>query len=202
MLNTLSTDSVRRLGLVFLAGLVLVLPLAHLAAWRSIFLLGVIVCSLLCLGQYDRQNLTFPPLGWIFLLWMVAALNSLPDGPERKDIILLALNEVGKSTLVFYCAYLLSLGAGAGFIIYWGAILALSLLSGVVLVSWGVHGGWVSQGIVPPLGDYATSALTLLPLVALPLFKSWRRSLGTWAIPSTAFCLLLTLGGGGGDNEP
>lgn len=196
MSNTLSMAFVRRLGLFFLAGLVLVLPLAHLAAWRSIFLLGVVVCSLLCLGKYKTQNFTFPPLGWVFLLWMVAALNSLPGGPEWKNIFLLALNEVGKSTLVFYCAYLLSLGAGAGFIIYWGAILALSLLSGVVLVSWGIHGGWVSQGIVPPLGDYATSSLTLLPLVVLPLFKSWRRSLGTWAMPSTTFCLLLTLGGG------
>lgn len=186
----------RRLGLLSLAGLVVVLPLAHLAAWRSLFFLGVVLCSLWCLRHEEGSKWKLPPLAWVFLLWMLAAFSSLPDGPGRAEIFQLALQEVGKSTLLFYCAYLLSLGVGSVVMIYWGVVVALALLSGVVLVSWGIHGGWVSHGVVPALGEYATSALTLLPIVALPFFKPWQKLLGPWAKPFAVLSMLLALGGG------
>ena len=190
------TDPARRLGMLCLAGLVVVLPLAHLAAWRSLFMLGVVVCSLGCLWLKDWSDWRCPPLLWAFLLWLVADFSSLPDGPSRPEVLQLALQEVGKGTLLFYCAYLLALGPGSAVFAYWGSALALALVSGAALVSWGIHGNWVAKGLVPALGDYATSALTLLPLLALPFFKSWRVLLGRWSRPFAMIALVLALAGG------
>jgi len=188
----------QRIGLWCLSGLTVVLPLSRVTAWRSLFFAGVVLAALWLFASRmsNGRDRTSPPLIWAFGLWMVAAVVALPDGPNRADVMALAMQEVGKGTLLFYCTYELARGVGALRHIYWSGLVSIMAVSAVAVWSWMAHRTWTAVGVVPALGDYATSVLTLLPLVGFAFVQGWREELGRFARPMAVIGLALAMAGG------
>jgi O-antigen ligase len=182
-----------RLGTAGLVLLLLTLPLAHVNALRT----ASIVLAMLCAGfvylNAESEQSRSLPLFWVFLLWLIAALLSLHSSLRTQHSLDLIWDETIKSTLIFYTAYFLARARQDASLWFFAATAALSLLAGFAIVSWLLHGTWQALGPVPALGDYTTSALTLFPLVALPVFAHWRQRLGNKALPIAALCSVLAM---------
>jgi O-antigen ligase len=185
-----------RLGVAALVLLLLTLPLAHVTALRNAsFALAMLCAGFLYLNAPHEQPRTLPLL-WVFILWLAAALLSLSASPRALPALALIRDEVMKSALIFYTAYLLARTRQNGDAWLFPAAASLSLLASVSIVSWLLHGTWQAVGPVPALGDYATSALTLFPLVSLPLFAHWRQRLGGKALPVAVLTAALAITAG------
>ena len=171
-----------RLGIAALAVLFLTLPLAHVTALRSAGLVvAVMSAGFLYLSAPQDEGRTLPLL-WVFLLWLAAAMLSLSASPQPLPALTLIGDEIVKSALVFYTAYFLARTLQNGATWFFPAAAALFLLASLSIESWFTHGKWLAVNLVPALGDYNTSALTLLPLIFLPVFAHWRQQLGRKAL--------------------
>ena len=167
--------------------LLLSLPLANVILART---LGTVMLLVIALALGMRFSAYDLPLKGAFVTWLVAALLSLFSLEHPSQAFRLIWSEVLKSTLIFYAAFLVARWRGSTLLWSRGAGLALAVLALVSIVGWWRHGTWQAVGLVPALGDYTTSALTLLPLVALPLFLPWRG-----ATRKVENCLLLLVVG-------
>lgn len=185
------SDRVLRLGVAGLVLLLLSLPLAHVGTLRSIALIAVLLAAgyLYLSGQVEKRL----PLPWIFAGWLGAALLSLLSATQPMTALALIWNEVIRSTLLFYASYVLARTWGRSGLWFQAASASLGLLAALGIGGWLLHGSWQNLGPVPGLGDYNTSALTLMPLVVLPLFAAWREPCGRAARPLAIAVLGLAL---------
>lgn len=182
-----------RAGSLALMLLMIVLPLGHTMALRT-FSLGVLTgCAVLLSFRTSTQDAGKLPLLWVFAWWLGAALLSLLASPDVFAALENIWKEVIKSTLVFYTAYLFTRASADGNASVLPALISLFILSGGAVISWALHGAWKSIGPIPALGDYNTSAITLLPLAALPIYAHWRQRLGRFATLIFIATLALTL---------
>ena len=177
-------------GAAALAVLLITLPLSHVMLVRNLaFWLAVLVALALYLLRKDDEL----PLVAAFLIWLVAASLSLFSLAEKGEAVELIWREVGKGALVFYAAYLLA-KAGVSVVLWFrAAAVALGVLASLAILAWVKHGTWTAVGLVPALGDYNTSALTLFPLLALPWFSAWREACGRFSLPLSALVIGLGL---------
>jgi len=172
-----------RLGVAALMLLMVALPLAHVTALRSAgLMLSALSAGFLYFSGSETQPRTWPLL-WVFIIWLAAALLSLSSSAKAQPALIMIWDEVIKSALVFYVAYILARANRHASTWFFPAAAALSLLAFVSIVSFVLAGTWLATGPVPALGDYNTSAITLLPLVFMPVFVHWRQQLGTKALP-------------------
>lgn len=179
------------LGAAGLMLLLVCLPLAHLVVVRSIaFTLAVVAAGLLYVRREPGPAL---PLRPVFLAWLLAAVLSLSAMADPAAAAKLIWSEVGKGTLIFYAAFWLASLRGTTGLWFYAAAGSLGLLALLAILGWLGSGLWQPLGLVPALGDYTTSALTLLPIVALPLFASWRGGLGRFALPLAILAIGLAL---------
>lgn len=170
------------IGTASLALLLIVLPLAHVTAFRSVGLVTATTCaSFYYFSAAERQAL-FWPLRWIFAFWLVAALLSLIEAPQALPALTSIWNEVIKSAIIFYTAYFLARARQSSAIWIYSAATSLSVLALVSIASWLRLDSWQAEGLVPALGDYNTSALTLLPLACMPFYSPFRQQLGAKTI--------------------
>lgn len=182
-----------RLGLAAFTLLLIVLPLAHVTALRSAgFAFGILSSGFLYYSPAEAQPRTWPLL-WVFVVWLTAALLSLSSSPDVLPALEMIWNEVIKSALIFYAAYILARAHRDASTWFIPAAASLSFLAFVSIVSFSSAGVWLVVGPVPALGEYNTSAITLLPFVFLPVFGSWRLQLGHRALPIAISTLVLVM---------
>lgn len=184
-----------RTGSLALMLLMIVLPLGHTMALRTLSLGLLAGCAALLSFSAPAQEAGKLPLLWVFAWWLGAALLSLWASPDVFAALENIWKEVIKSALVFYAAYLFTRASADENASVLPALISLFILSGGAVISWALHGAWKSIGPIPALGDYNTSAITLLPLAALPIYARWRQRLGRFATVMFIATLALTLVG-------
>jgi O-antigen ligase len=173
--------------------LMIALPLAHVTALRSVgFVSGVLSAFFLYFSLAKAQLRTWPLL-WVFVIWLTAALLSLRSSTNVLPALAMIWNEVIKSALIFYAAYILARAHRDASTWFISAAASLSFLAFVSIVSFFSAGAWRVVGPVPALGDYNTSAITLLPFVFLPVFGHWRQKLGRKALPVVILTAVLAM---------
>ncbi len=185
-----------RLGPAALVLLLLTLPLAHVTALRTVSIVLAVLCAGFLYLNAGNEQARKLPLLWVFLLWLIAGLLSLNSSLRTQYSLNLIWEEVIKSAVIFYTAYWLARVRQNAAIWFFAAVAALSLLAGFSIVSWLLHGTWQTVGPVPALGDYTTSAITLFPLVVLPVFAYWRQQLGSQAAPLAVLASTLAITAG------
>jgi len=182
-----------RLGVASLVLLIVCLPLAHVVALRTVGLLLAVACAgFLSCHPAENQPRSWP-LAWVFALWLGAALLSLHSSPAMARTLTEIWDEIVKSALLFYAAYAIARNRSNARVWFLAAAASLLLLSSFAIIAWLLAGSWQAVGPVPALGDFNTSAITLLPLLALPVFAHWRQPLGWVALPLAAVTAILTL---------
>ena len=180
-----------RLGALALTLLTVVLPLGHALALRTTFFMLAAACTaFLVLGSPSLRSQKLPLL-WVFAVWLAAALLSLTASSDVPSALESIWHEIVKSALVFYVAYFFAKASADENIAFMPAAFSLFILASAVVASWALSGAWQTLGPVPALGDYNTSAITLLPLVSLPLYAHWRQKLGRYAVIFSALAIVL-----------
>ena len=185
--------TLRCAGTLSLIVLVIALPLGHMLALRSVSFGLLAVCTILLASASPAYEVKKLPLLWVFAIWLSAALLSLTASPDAMSALENIWKEIIKSTVVFYVAYLFARTCADENTACLPALSSLFMLSGAAVIAWGLHGAWKNVGPVPALGDYNTSAITLLPLAALPIYACWRQKLGRCTTAIFIVTLALTL---------
>lgn len=178
-------------GCAGLAILIVCLPFTHLVLLRSAaFILAVGTAAWLYGAGRMPVRL---PLRAAFVLWVVAAGLSLLSLPAPMMVLNQIWNEPLKGGLGFATAFILASRRGNEKYWFIAAALGMAALALAGIVTWWPQREWREAGLTPALGDYNTSVLTLLPLVALPLFSGWRADFGRAALPLAIIAILLGL---------
>jgi len=149
------------LGLIGGALYLSVLPIGHVTALRSIaFVLAVIAA--IALWSAPSRRLT--PMFAAFGVWFLAACLSLLTTRDIAVSLEAIEKEVLRSLFVFLVFYMLTRRLVAYDI--WVAATAVGFLvvSALAIGNFLAYGEWRAH-YVPLLGDYATSAITVLPLL-------------------------------------
>lgn len=139
-----------------------VLPFGHVTALRSIALALALTAAV---GLWASRAPRLIPLLPVFAVWLAAAALSLFTTRDLDASLSAISSDVLRSFLVFFVFYTLTLHLPAYRTWVAATALGFALLSGLAVVSFLEHGKWVSY-YVPLLGDFATSAVTVLPLLA------------------------------------
>ncbi|HEU4350458.1 MAG TPA: O-antigen ligase family protein, partial [Burkholderiales bacterium] len=145
-------------GSVFLA----VLPFGRVTALRSVALgLALVVALWLWLARGPRSVPLLPAFG----VWLAAALLSLVATHNMAASLDAIYSEVVRSFAVFFVFYVLTARLPAYRAWVAASALGFGLLSTLAVVSFFQHGAWVFY-YAPLLGEFATLAVTVLPLLA------------------------------------
>ncbi len=182
-----------KLGAAALVLLLLSLPLAHVTFIRSVAFVAMLAAATMIYVKGRRDAL---PLLFAFVIWFLAAILSLASLSDKAVALELIWSEVGKSAIVFFAAYVLAKAGVPIAVLFRGGAAAVALLALISIAGWIRYDSWVASGLVPSLGDYNTSVLTLFPLLALPCFSAWRKACGEFSlvIAIVAFGLALVAG--------
>jgi O-antigen ligase len=175
------------LGVASAAAYLILLPFAHATALRSLSLLLAAGATVALFRRPGRSAL--PMLG-VFAVWLVASAVSLLSTSDLQASLRAIENEVLRSCLVFLVFYTLVRAAPAWTI--WAAAtgLGFGLLSGLVVSEFYLHAQWTGYW-VPPLGDFTTGALTVLPLLVGYLALPARRSGVAWLACAAIVAILI-----------
>ncbi|MEJ2455477.1 MAG: O-antigen ligase family protein [Candidatus Thiodiazotropha sp.] len=157
------TELFGQIGLICGAIYLMVLPLGHVTAIRSISIVLALGLATLLWMQHEDKRLPLAPL---FVVWFSVAGLSLfttVDFPASVD----AINyEVVRSALVYFIFFTLAQRLGAFPVFSWATIVNAFILTGLAVQTVLTNHQWV-HGYLPALGDYATTAITLIPLLAV-----------------------------------
>ena len=146
-------------GAVYLA----VLPVGHTAALRSVSYVLAFAAALALWARPSRQVL---PVLAAFAVWLALACLSLLSTRDFAASVQAIENEVLRSLIVFLTFYLLSRRSATAVPVWTIATaVGFGVLSAVAIATFFAYHEW-RFNYVQPLGDYATSAITVLPLLA------------------------------------
>jgi O-antigen ligase len=159
-------------GAVYLA----VLPVGHVTALRSLGLIAALMAALALWAAPSRRVL---PVLAAFAVWFAAATLSLLTTRNLGASLEAMNNEILRSLLVFLVFYVLTRRLAAYSVWVFATAFGFAVLSVLAIDAFFTHGRWHSH-YVPALQNFATCAVTVLPLVAGYLI--FRR--GHW--PTTA----------------
>lgn len=152
-----------RIGLICGAIYLIVLPLGHVTAVRSISIVLALLAALLCWMRNDSKRL---PLMVIFVAWFAIACLSLLSSVDAAASIDAIRSEVVRSALVYFIFFTLTRRTNAFPVMAWATVISALILSGLAVQSTVANDRWVF-GYLPALGDYATTAITLIPLLVV-----------------------------------
>ena len=149
------------LALASAAVYLIVLPFGHVTSLRSASLvLALAAATTLWLARPPRAV----PLLPLFVVWFAAALISLAETRNLQSSLEAINGEVLRSFLVFFVFYVVVSRLQAYRFCVATSAVGLGLLSVLAIASFYRHGAWVFH-YVPPLGDFATCAVTVTPLL-------------------------------------
>lgn len=155
-------DRIARLGIGAGALYLMVLPFGHAAALRSLTLALALAAAL---AVWAGNGFRRPPLLGTFAVWLAAALLSLPGSHDQEASLEAIDSDIFRSFIVFFTFFVLTRHRAA-FPAWVGAtVLGALALSGLGIATFIRHDEWTSH-VLPSLGDFATGALTVLPLLA------------------------------------
>jgi O-antigen ligase len=177
------------LGLAGGALYLVVLPVGHVTALRSLALVVAIMAALVLWTPPSRRVV---PVLAAFAVWLAAAGLSLLTTRDVAVSLEAMENQILRSLIVFLVFYVLTRRLAAYSVWVFATALGFAALSVLAVDSFFAHGEWRSH-YVPALQDYATAAITVLPLLAGYLV--FRR--GRWpatALLTSAIALILAAG--------
>lgn len=157
-------DRLTRVGLIAAAVHLVALPLGHAAALRALSLAIALAAALVLWWRHDRK--AWPPLLPVFAVWLAVALLSLSSTANLDASLRAIWAEILRSFLIFFSFHTLSRHLDA--LPAWTLATAANafLLTGLALTTLAAPQHW-GTGYLPALGDFATIAITVLPLLAL-----------------------------------
>jgi O-antigen ligase len=145
-------------GVASAAAYLIVLPIGYTAALRSISLLLALMAAIVLWASRGPRSMPLLPT---FAVWLLAASLSLVS-TRSLDASLKAIDgEILRAFLVFFVFYTLSRRLALYRVWVAATALGFILFSALAIFSFYKNGGWT----VPPRGDFATSAVTVLPLL-------------------------------------
>jgi O-antigen ligase len=146
-------------GAVYLA----VLPIGHTAALRSVTFMLAFAAAV---ALWTRPSRRVMPVLAAFAVWLALACLSLVGTRDFAASVQSIENEVLRALTVFLTFYLLSRRSATAYSVWVTATaLGFGVLSALAIHSALVHNEWRFD-YVPKLGDYTTTAVTILPLLA------------------------------------
>ncbi len=164
------TELFGQMGLICGAIYLVVLPLGHVTAVRSIsIVLALVSVTLIWLQRGDKRL----PLAPLFVVWFSVACLSLfttVDFPASVDAI---NHEVIRSALVYFIFFTLARRQDAFPAFCWATVLSAYILTGLAVQTMVANNYWF-KGYLPALGDYATTAITLIPLLTVATLNGHR----------------------------
>lgn len=162
--TTLSLKTSSRLHAVaiFAAAVYLfVLPFGHVTALRNVAFL-VAFCSSIWLWTTTKDK--HIPLVWVFAAWFGIACLSLYWTHDTTTTLEAIKQEIIKSAATFFVFFTITRETPAFRV--WATTTAACLIAIAIFAAilFPIQGPW-SKGYLPPRGDFATMAVTILPLL-------------------------------------
>jgi len=157
-----------RVGLAAAAIHLVVLPLGHVTAVRSLSLALALAVAVIV---WWRDGARWPPLAALFPVWLAAACLSLLSTTDFSASIAAIYGEIVRSALVYFVYFTLCRRANALAPLAWATAIGSLLLAGLALHMAVTNDRWV-HGVLPALGDYATTAVTLIPLLVVVIWHA------------------------------
>jgi O-antigen ligase len=145
-------------GAIFL----MVLPVGHSAALRSISFIMAFLAAVALWSAPDRR---LRPVLAAFGAWFIAAGLSLMSTRDMTASLHSIENEIIRSLMVLGTFYVLTRRLASYRVWVVATAVGFAVLSAMVISSYFANGEW-RPNHVPTLGDYATAAITVLPLFA------------------------------------
>lgn len=141
----------------------MVLPFGHITAVRSLSLFLAAMLTLMVWVRDERKDI---PLLGMFGLWLAAAGLSLLTSSDPTASLDAIEGEIVRSLLVYGVFFTLARQANAIVLFGWATAIASLALGGLAIFVMSTQGHW-RPGHLPALGDFATAAITLLPLLVI-----------------------------------
>jgi O-antigen ligase len=177
------------LGIIAGALYLAVLPVGHSAALRST---SFVIAFVTAIALWSAPEKRLRPVFAAFGVWVVAAGLSLISTRDMAASLDAIENEIVRSLMVFATFYVLTRRLASYRIWAVATGVGFGVLSVLAIRSYFAHGEW-RPNHVPKLGDFATAAITVLPLLAGLLASATER----WALRLLlAIAVALTLAAG------
>jgi O-antigen ligase len=164
------TEQFSRIALICGAIYLVVLPLGHVTAIRSVSIVVALVSAALFWMQHESKRI---PLALLFIVWLSVACLSLSTTVDFSSSIEAINHEVVRSALVYFIFFTLARRLDAFPVFSWASVLSGLILTGLAVQTMMTKGHWV-KGYLPALGDYATTAITVIPLLVVAIRKGHR----------------------------
>lgn len=162
------------------------LPVAHVTALRSIGFAAALIAAVALWAAPTRRALLVLAA---FVPWLAAAGLSLVSSRDISASLAAIENDILRSAIVFIVFYMLTRRLAALRLWVNATALGFFVLSAAAVMSFFAHGEWRSH-YVPALQNYATAAVTVLPLLAGHLLLRSGRRVETWLLTATVALIL------------
>ena len=177
----------RVLGVAGAAAYLLVLPFAHATSLRSASLLLAAAAAVALFGRPGRgARLVL----LAFAAWLVASAVSLLSSTDLEASLRAIENEVLRSCVVFMVFYTLVQVRPSWTPWVAATAFGFAALSALAVREFYLHERWTGY-LVPPLGDFTTSALTALPMLVGYLGVPGRRAGVVWLVRVAIVAILV-----------
>ena len=164
------------LGVASAAAYLLILPFAHATSVRSATLMLAAAAAAALFGKPGRGGRLVLAA---FAVWLAASAISLLSTSDLDASLRAIENEVLRSGIVFVVFYTLAHARPSWTPWVAATSVGFAVLSALAVREFYLHGRW-SGYLVPPLGDFTTSALTALPMLVGYLALPERRGAVAW----------------------
>lgn len=183
---------VATLGLVAGALHLVILPFSHMTALRSLTLVVAAICAGALWWRADDRRLPLLP---VFGLWLGLGLVSLAWSHDVRASMDAVSHDVVKTGGLFLAFFVLARDGGRMRMVATVVAAGSIVMAGLAVNDYLQHGLWQGR-FVPALGDFATTAVTVVPLLLCAAWLSRHEHRGS----VTAAVVLLACGGllGGG----
>jgi O-antigen ligase len=136
--------------------------------------LAFVIALIGALALWSSPHHRLRPLLVAFAAWASAAGLSLVSSRDVAASLVAMENEILRCLLVFGTFYVLTRRLASYRVWAVATAVGFSLLSLIAIQSYSAHGEWRSNH-VPTLGDFATAAITVLPLLTVQLVSGQER---------------------------
>ncbi|HQR04150.1 MAG: O-antigen ligase family protein [Proteobacteria bacterium] len=166
------------LGVVAMTLYLMVLPMGHVAALRSVLLaVALVVAAWMWAGA--RTSLRPGLMAGMFAGWLAVALGSVLWAGRPVYTLDSALADVPRAALGFWAGMILA-RAGAGWRMAAVAGVLFFCVSAPMAIMAPRNGLIWQPGWLPAIGDYSTDSLVFFPVVVAALWCDWRNRSRLW----------------------